>query len=236
MAPSTFNQRLAILGSFYEYCIKQELLTANPIRRVDRRTVHQYSSATALDTDDVKHKLEQIDRTTLVGQRDYALLLVALKTGRRLSELAGLRSTDLLLIGHQVTLTFRHAKGGKVMADKLTAQTSKALLDYLDTAYRHDLGELPSDAPVWVSVSNRTRGQALSIQAIADVCQARLGISKVHTLRHTFAHTMEKAGAAVSEIQARLGHESLQTTGRYLASLRRVENAHADKLDELFGV
>jgi integrase len=189
-----------------------------------------------LDAGDVKHKLNAIDRSMLVGQRDYALLSVALKTGRRLSELAGLRWADLLITGAQVTLTFRHAKGGKVMADKLTAQTSKALLEYLYTVYGHDLGTMKSDAAIWVSVSNRTRGKALSIQAVADVCQARLGVSKVHALRHTFAHTMEKAGAAVSEIQARLGHESLQTTGRYLASLRRAENSHADKLDELFGI
>jgi len=243
VAPATFNQRLAILSSFYEYCIKQELLTLNPIRRIDRRTVHQYAGAMPLGAPTVRDKLKEIDRTTPIGARDYALLSVALKTGRRLSELTGLRWADLSIVGDtfgaqakQVTLTFRRAKGGKIMADKLTAQTSKALLEYLSMVYGPDWGAIQPDAPVWVSVSNRTRGKALSIQAIADVCQARLGVSKVHTLRHTFAHTMEKAGAEVSEIQARLGHESLQTKGRYLASLRRAENAHADKLDELFGV
>jgi integrase len=44
---------------------------------------------------------------------------------------------------------------------------------------------------------------------------------------------LEDAGAKVSEIQARLGHESLATTGRYLAALRADENPHADALAAL---
>jgi integrase/recombinase XerC len=66
----------------------------------------------------------------------------------------------------------------------------------------------------------------LTSQAIADVCQRWLGVSKVHTLRHTFASAMEDSGAKVSEIQACLGHTNLATTGRYLAALRSAENTH----------
>jgi len=47
---------------------------------------------------------------------------------------------------------------------------------------------------------------------------------------------MERSGAPVSEIQARLGHESLATTGRYLAALKRAENPYADELSRLFGL
>ncbi len=93
------------------------------------------------------------------------------------------------------------------------------------------------DAPVWVSSSrNGSRGQALGIQSIADICERRLGTSKVHALRHTFARAMEDSGAKVSEIQARLGHDSLATTGRYLAALHRADNPHADRLVSLFGL
>jgi integrase len=70
----------------------------------------------------------------------------------------------------------------------------------------------------------------LTLQAIADLCERRLGTSTVHALRHTFAHAMEQVGAKVSEIQARPGHNSLDTTGRYLAALRSAENAHAGDL------
>jgi len=48
-----------------------------------------------------------------------------------------------------------------------------------------------------------------------------MATSRVHTLYHTFARAMQDAGANVGEIQARLGHASLATTGRYLAALGR---------------
>ena len=76
----------------------------------------------------------------------------------------------------------------------------------------------------------------MTTQAIADVCQKRLGVSKVHTLRHTFARAMEDSGAKVSEIQARLDHSSLATTGRYLAALSQADNAHAEAITSLFGL
>jgi len=46
---------------------------------------------------------------------------------------------------------------------------------------------------------------------------------------------MQDAGANIGEIQARLGHASLATTGRYLAALGRAENRHAEELARMFG-
>jgi len=234
IAASTFNQRIAILNSFYQYGQRQGILTTNPIMRVDNRKVEQYGSAVPLDAINVKDLLAKIDRSTLAGQRDYVLLAVALTTGRRLSELASLRWKNLNKVGEQVTLTF-HAKGGKSMADKLTPVLTKALYTYLMAVYGGTLGS-SADDPVWVSLSNRTNRKPLSTQAIADICQKRLGVSKVHALRHTFAHSMQDKGAPVSEIQARLGHASLQTTGRYLASLNKANNPYANELSEMFGL
>lgn len=64
---------------------------SNPIARVDRRPVQGYAGATPLPYLEVKARLATIDRATLVGTRDYALLVVGLQTGRRLSKLAGAR-------------------------------------------------------------------------------------------------------------------------------------------------
>ena len=55
-----------------------------------------------------------------------------------------------------------------------------------------------------------------------------------HALRHTFAHAMEEAGAKVSEIQSRLGHSSLATTGRYLAQLASEKNPYAGIVESFF--
>lgn len=94
------------------------------------------------------------------------------------------------------------------------------------------------ERPIWISLATRngTFGHPLSIRAIALVNEQRLGTSKVHTLRHTFARGLEDAGAKVSEIQARLGHADLGTTGRYLAQLHAGENPHLARLSHLYGL
>lgn len=244
-APATFNQRLAILSSLYTYACTHGLLRCdNPIARVDRRPVQGYADAQALDYNDLKQRLAQIDRSTLRGKRDYALLAVALQTGRRLSEVANLCWKDLRIgrigasgnTGGKVTMHWRRTKGGKQMHDTLPKPVSAALLDYLHNFYGAALGDLDPDAPVWVSLSRRNYGQGMTIQTVADVCEKHLGTSKVHTLRHTFARAMEDAGAKVSDIQARLGHSSLATTGRYLAALKQADNAHGDPLADMFGI
>jgi len=238
-SPATFNQRLAILSSFYAYAARHEFLPGpNPIDKVARRPVQAYAGARALDPAEVKRRLAAIDRGELQGKRDYALLAIALQTGRRLSELAALQWGDVTIAdGRRVTLTFRRTKGGKLMADTLPAAVGRALLAYLHALHGAALGTLAADQPLWVSLArNGTAGQGLGIRSVGDICKKHLGTSKVHTLRHTFARAMEEAGAKVSDIQARLGHESLATTGRYLAALKAADNPHGERLAALFGL
>jgi site-specific recombinase XerD len=230
--PATYNQRLAILSSFYTFARKRGLLSGeNPISQIERARVQAYAGVRGLDRSEVSRRMKAIDRDDVMGMRDYALLAVALQTGRRVNELAGLRWGDVHQSGDRVTLTWQRTKGGKVMSDTLPRGVSRSLMEYLRAQYGTALGSLGNDAPIWVS----NRQAALSTRAIAVVCEKRLGTSRVHALRHTFAHEMEAAGAKVSDIQARLGHESLATTGRYLAALKSAENEHADALAHRFG-
>jgi integrase len=105
------------------------------------------------------------------------------------------------------------------------------------TAALHGPGLWPPDAPGWVSLArNGTAGQGLGLSSIADLGAKHLGTSKVHALRPTYARAMEDAGAKVSDIQARLGHSSLSTTGAYLNALRTAENAQGDALAGLLGL
>jgi site-specific recombinase XerD len=235
-APSTFNRRLAVLSSFYTFALKRSLLTVNPIGLVERAKVELYADARALDPATIKRQLAAIDRTDLAGQRDYALLAVYLQTGRRLAEVSSLLLRDVQLSGSTVTLHFRRTKGGKVMSDALPVPVSKALLRWLHAFYGPDLARQRPSAPIWVSLARNGHGNALTTRGVAFICQERLGITSVHALRHTFAHAMEQAGAKVSDIQARLGHSSLATTGRYLAALKRAENDQADAIAALFGL
>src|SRR5205085_2189818 len=97
--------------------------------------------------DMVEQGLDNIDRDSIEGMRDYALLAVALATGRRASEMAGLRGRDVKMQGRKerrIHLTF-HCKGGKVMHDLLEVETSAVLLDYLHAQYGKHLQVIPPD-------------------------------------------------------------------------------------------
>lgn len=250
IAPSTANLRLAVLSSFYAYALRQGLLHGeNPIPRVERRKVQAYAHARPLNYGDLAAQLDAIDRTTPAGLRDYAVLVLALYTGRRLSELAAMRQGDLVVRKTQVEITWPRCKGGKVMHDDLPLRgeagiAAQALLAWLGwlaqdapAPEQHAVGFRRPDAPVWISLArNGTYGQPLSIRSIATICEERLGTSKVHALRHTFARALEDAGAKVSDIQARLGHASLDTTGRYLAQMHQGENPYLTRLASLYGI
>ncbi len=268
VAATTANLRLAALSSFYTYALRHDLLRgSNPISRVERRRVQAYASAHPLAYEDLRERLGAIDLTTAAGLRDYALLLLGLHTGRRLSELAGLRREHLVIRPSRVEITWVRCKGGKVMRDELPRKgpqglAAEALVAWVLRLYGEDgrpdsLLPSPTQAlvaaaatvgkssnaalggrPIWISlaVRNHTFGQPLSLRAIATICDQRLGTSKVHALRHTFARGLEDAGAKVSEIQARLGHEDLGTTGRYLAQLQQGENRHLHRLSALYGL
>jgi site-specific recombinase XerD len=231
---ATYNQRLAILSSFYTFARKRRYIRAeNPIDLVERRNAVSPERATALDPQTAKANLAAIDRKTKAGMRDYALLMVFITTGRRLSEVASLRGQDVKINGNKVTLHFRRVKGGSSSEKPLGKEVAKALIAYLSTEY--GFLTLPDDAPIWVNYSYRNPGQAISIQTIADICERRLGTSKVHSLRHTFAHTMNELGAKVTETKAELGHKSLATTTTYLESLAKPTNPYADAIAGVFG-
>jgi integrase len=236
---TTHNRRLAIISSFYTHAIERELLAPpNPIDVIRRRRTQPYRAARALDADVVRRGLAAIDRASLAGARDYALISVAVVTGRRVSELAGLRCGDLELTeSGRVRVIWQRTKGDETYTDLLPPKISAFLRDYLGQVY--DTWEddpPPVDAAVWVSTSNHHHGGPISSQAIADICAKRLKISKVHRLRHTFAWTMEQKGAKLSEIQRRLGHKNIATTSLYLQALTNEENPYAEAIESAIGV
>src|SRR5579883_1446384 len=233
VSPATQNQRLAVLSSFYLYAIKrQHLKTGNPIDAVDRPKVQAYAQAQAIEHDELRARLDEIDPRTKQGARDLALLTVLLSTGRRVSEVASLRRKHLHLSGKTIKITFEHTKGGEVMRDTLSVAVSKILLNWLNLLYEGQaLKDVPDDAAIWVNVHHESRyGQPLGYHGVAGVCLHYLGTSKVHTTRHSFAVVMEVAGAKLTDIQKRLGHKNPATTGVYMAQLTQDRNPYADKV------
>jgi integrase/recombinase XerC len=238
LAPASINARIAAISSLMEYAQRHSVIDLNPANIVQRKPVQAYRGATSLPPATIMEKLQQIDCATLQGKRDYALLAIALVTGRRLSEVANLQMSDIHSEGGpdslRVRLVWRRAKGGKSAADVLPKVVAWKLLDYVE-AVTEWLGYSPPY--LWVALArNAYKGTQLGIKGLELVCDRHFGTTKFHTLRHSFAHAMEQAGADISEIQRRLMHSSLQTTGIYLQALRDDENKHADDLATMFGM
>ena len=237
VAPSTYNQRVAATSSFYRWAIKSGMYAgAIPTSRLNRAKVEKYAKSQALSPQLVSEKLKNIDRTTPRGLRDYVLLQVAVNTGRSSQELASLTWKCIHIDQGIVTLTFERCKGGKTIDDTLDPRLSKALLMYIQTIHSKRLNLLTPQTPIWISFSDRSYGQAIGPQTIADICEHHLGISTVSTLRHTFALTMEQQGAHTSTIQQRLGYESFAATDTYLTRLKNAQNPHAPALADVFSI
>ena len=240
VSASTYNQRLAIVSSWYTFVQETyHLAIPNPIKDVKKRPVQAYAAALPIAPETVEQGLEDINRRSLQGLRDYAILAVALATGRRASELVGLRGRDVKITSAgrgreaRVTLTF-HCKGSKVMRDLLDADTSAVLLDYLSTQY--PALDLSEDAPIWMSCSKQNRGQAISTKTLSDICAAHMETSKVHALRHTFAVGMIRSDAPITDLAGRLGHTDIRITQAYTKEIMGDENPYAEKLSARFGI
>jgi len=242
VSAATMNLRLAILSSFYRYWQQKhkEREIPNPLARVERGRVEEYASATPLEPDQLA-RIKEINRTTSAGLRNYALLQVALKTGRRASELTALcnetvRNRRVIQDdGVCITLYFKRCKGNKPMVDRLSPAVSAAVRAWITHQFG-SLDQMPAGAPLWPVLAPHNRGGGLSVDALAYLCKKHLGTSRVHSTRHTFARMMEETGAKVSEIAARLGHANPTITGRYLVKLRKAENPYAEELDRLMGI
>ena len=240
VSPSTYNQRLAILSSWYTFVQETyKLEVPNPIKDVKKRPVQAYVGALPIAPETVERGLDAIDRKTDEGLRNYALLAVALATGRRASELAGLRGADVRITGGRkdarIRLTF-HCKGNKIMRDLLDAETTAVLLEYLHAQYGKNVTKLAPDAPVWVSYSRQNPGQAISTKTLSNICVAYLETSKVHALRHTFSVGMIRSGAPITDLAGRLGHTDIKITQVYTKEIMGDENPYAEKLTARFGI
>ena len=106
---------------------------------VERARVQAYASATALTPSEVQAKLQGIDRSTLDGLREHALLVVGMSTGRRASELAGLRWKHVTTTP-RVILLWARTKGGKTMRDDLEPRVGRTLLAYMYAVYGNTIG------------------------------------------------------------------------------------------------
>ena len=223
------NTRLAAIRSFFRYVamtdptwlLHCQRILAMPNKRYVKRAV------TFLDAEEIAALLAAPDRTTWAGRRDHALLLLAIQTGLRASELVNLRCSDVALgSGAHVRCM---GKGRKERCTPLRRDTAKLLAAWI--------GDRRDDhRPLFPSI----RGERLSRDALEHLVRKHcLTASRAcpsivakrvtpHTLRHSTAMDLLHHGVDQAVIALLLGHESVATTQIYIhADMRMKEKALA---------
>ncbi|MDT8339747.1 MAG: tyrosine-type recombinase/integrase, partial [Sulfurimonas sp.] len=192
----TLNRKLSSVNAFFDFCYKN--------RFSDEKTKLKFSKIPKLlpkflSFAEIQNGLALIDRTTLSGVRDYALIIFLYATGTRISECLALKREDI----EGEWLRVRHAKGEKERMVPIAKVAIKALQSYLDEKRR-------DDGFVW---SNYKGGRLSRISAYKTT-QKYLGVSP-HILRHSYATSLISGGADLRVVQELLGHASLLTTQIY---------------------
>jgi len=226
----TRNARLAAIHSLFrfaalrhpEHAASIERVLAIPPKRFERNIV------SFLTNEEVEALLAAPNPRSFLGRRDHALLLLAIQTGLRVSELTGLRCHDVVLgTGAHVRCS---GKGRKERATPLTTTTVAVLEAWLE-----ERGGEPDDPlfPTRQGTALSRYGVTVLVARHAKVAAVHcpsLAIKKVspHVLRHTAAMRLLHAGVDTSVIALWLGHESVETTQIYLhADLSLKERALA---------
>jgi integrase/recombinase XerD len=226
----TRNNRLSALQAFFRYVVFSEPTLALHCQRVLAIPAKRFERAPVefLTEEETAALIAAPDPRTWIGRRDRALLLVAIQTGLRNSEITSLQRQDVEFgTGAHVRCL---GKGRKMRCTPLRPDVATVLKEWLS-----ERGGDPHD-PVFPS----SRGARLSADAFQrlvarhavtarQVCRS-LTEKRVtpHTLRHSAAMDLLRRGVDLSVIALWLGHESTETTQIYLhADMRLKEQALA---------
>ncbi len=157
-----------------------------------------------------------ISRSSGIGKRDYAIVLLASRLGLRASDIAGLQFSDIDWDKNLITLKMK--KTGKIMELPLLADVGNAIVDYLrngrpNSNLKHIF--LSLCAPYSAATKELVCG-------VIDRIVRKSGVSLrdrhhgPHALRHSLASAMLEDGRTIPVISETLGHSSTETTMTYL--------------------
>ena len=232
-APTTVNNRLSALRSFYRFLIGRDLTRHDPTQRIEgpkkQKPLPHFIKESEMD--------RLLDHTafpdTYEGHRDHAILQLFYTTGMRLAELVGLDTGDIDFGNHTVKVT---GKRNKQRIIPLVPETETELREYLRV--RHQMfHDVPHDNALFIG----SRARRIKRYHVEDIVKNYLGSVTTqqkrspHVLRHSFATAMLNHGAEISVVKELLGHESISTTEIYthttfeeLKRIYRQAHPHSD--------
>lgn len=245
ISPGTTYQHACLLSSFYSWAIRDpeigQHVRGNPARlaRPKAPKPYQTESVKSMSDEEVQQLVKSVRRRalegSLVGKRDYALLLLYLATGLRRNEVISLRGKDVHL-DETLTLAYR-AKGGDYRSREVREpQVKEALLDYLTASGR--MHALKTDAPLWTRHDRAGQpGEALSSHCFVKnlkkyAKEAGVKDFHLHRTRHTFARIVSEFTGDITATQNALDHQNRSTTRVYVQRIAVKKDHYSNEISK----
>ena len=199
--------------SFYKFLVMEDSLAESPADFLEPPKTGR-KLPVVLSEEEIDAMIAAVDRSTAEGERNVAMLETLYSCGLRVSELVGLRMTQVHATEGFVQVV---GKGNKERLVPVGGRALKHIRLYVDQVRVH-LNVQPSARDI-VFLSKRggpvsRQSVFLIIKALALKAGVRKNISP-HTFRHSFATHLVEAGADLRAVQEMLGHESITTTEIY---------------------
>lgn len=224
--PTTVQSYMAAVKLFFQWTA-QEGFYPNVAERVKGAKLDNEHKKDYLTSKQTAKLLETIDRSTLKGLRDYAMLSLMVTTGLRTVSIIRANVGDVRAAGDDMALYYQ-GKGHEEKADyvKLAEPVEEAIRKLLAAR-----GATDEKAPLFASIAHRNGGKRMTTRSISRVAKEHLidaGLESdrltAHSLRHTAATLNLLNGATVEETQQLLGHANINTTLIYSHALERAKN------------
>jgi len=223
----SINRMLSVLRSYFKYLVDMDYeipLPLESIKLIKTEKKHPRVS----EFDEIKKIIEsptQLEKNKIIGLRNRAMLEVLFSTGMRISELLNFKQDQIDKSGR----IFIRGKGKKERFVYLTPRAQKQLKNYLETRTDDSPFVFVPYSGSKASEKNKKITESYLQRKIKEYREL-LGINiplSAHSIRHGFATYLAESGANPAAIQILLGHESLDTTTRYVhASDRYAQKIH----------
>lgn len=209
-SPARFNHPFQNLSSFFNWCIRQEILTKNPLTSQGLHKKKDDGKIKPASLEDIKKFLNSFDRTTFYGLRNYIITLLMIDTGIRTSELRRLKESDFDASAKQITISKHISKTRKNRIVYLSDTTSRLLVKLIKVK-----PEGFSELLFPTIEGNEMKTEGLSGEFAKQSKRAGVKITP-YQLRHTFASYFIANGGDVFTLQNLMGHADLRMTKRYV--------------------
>ncbi len=213
MQPQSQSRVISGLRGFFNYLVFEEYRKTNPLELVESPKIARKLPDT-LSTEEIDFLIEAIDLGHPQGERNRAILETLYACGLRVSELTGLKISDLFFDEGFIKVS---GKGDKERFVPIGGNTVKYINIYKNEVRIH----IPIQPKAKDTLFLNRRGNPLTramIFTIVKQLAEKAGIQKKvspHTFRHSFATHLLENGADLRSIQQMLGHESITTTEIY---------------------